>query len=266
MRGRAGEPRASTPPDLLLEAVGLAAGYHGHAVIEAVDLELRPGEVVALLGPNGAGKTTTLRALAGHLAPLSGQVRLNGLRATEPPHVRARRGLSYITEERSVFSQLTGAENLTVGRCDKRAVTELFPELQPALGRLGGQLSGGEQQMLTLGRALARHPTVLLADELSLGLAPLIVKRLLHALRSASDERGLGVLIVEQHVKHALAVADRIYVMRRGRIVLSGAAADVEPELQDAYLTGAGGAGGAGAAGETAERTNGGRASWPTEP
>jgi branched-chain amino acid transport system ATP-binding protein len=219
-----------------IEAVGLAAGYHGHPVVEDLDLEVRRGEVVALLGPNGAGKTTTLRALSGHVRALRGEVRLAGGRTTRPPHVRARQGLAYITEERSVFSGLTVAENLAVGRCDKRVTLELFPELVPLLGRRGGLLSGGEQQMLTVGRAIARRPSVLLADELSLGLAPIIVQRLLAALRTAADEFGVGILIVEQHVKQALAIADRAYVLRRGRVVLSGAAADIEPGLQRAYL------------------------------
>jgi branched-chain amino acid transport system ATP-binding protein len=217
-------------------AVKLSAGYHQHAVIRDIDLEVRPGEVVALLGPNGAGKTTTLKALAGHLKPIEGEVRFDGLRVTSAPHVRARRGMAYVTEERSVFSQLTAADNLRIGWADVDHATELFPELRRLLRRKGGQLSGGEQQMLTLGRALSRNPSLLLADELSLGLAPIIVQRLLEAARAAAHEKGVGVLIVEQHVRQALRFADRVYLMRRGAIVGSGAADEIDPQLREVYL------------------------------
>jgi branched-chain amino acid transport system ATP-binding protein len=225
------------PPDLLLSARGLAAGYHGHAIVRDVDLEVRAGEVVALLGPNGAGKTTTLLTLVGELRPLAGEVVFSGQPGTAPLHRRARNGLAFVTEERSVFPQLTAGENLRVGRCDIDEALDLFPELRPLLKRRGGLLSGGEQQMLTLARALARKPRLLLADELSLGLAPLVVKRLLTAVRKAADERGVGVLLVEQHVKQALRIADRVLVMRNGEIVLRGTVAEVEGRLERAYLS-----------------------------
>jgi branched-chain amino acid transport system ATP-binding protein len=224
--------------DVLLAARGLAAGYHKHPVVEGIDLEVRAGEVVALLGPNGAGKTTTLLALSGELTPLAGEVYFRGERTTLPLHRRARNGLAFVTEERSVFPQLTAAENLKIGRGDDEIALDLFPELKPLLNRRGGLLSGGEQQMLTLARALSRKPVLLLADELSLGLAPLVVARLLKAVRLAADERGVGVLLVEQHVKQALKVADRVLVMRGGRIVLSGNASEVEGRLEEAYLSG----------------------------
>jgi branched-chain amino acid transport system ATP-binding protein len=220
----------------VLAAVNLDAGYNNQPVIRNLNIEVKRGEVVALLGSNGAGKTTTLRALAGYLKPISGEVQLNGTAVTSAAHRRARRGLSYVTEERSIFSQLTGHENLSVARCDRSVVLELFPELGPLLGRRGGQLSGGEQQMLSVGRAIARRPNFLLADELSLGLAPLIVTRLLRAVRAAADERGVGALVVEQHVQQVLKVADRVYVLRRGEVVLSGTVAEVEPHIKDAYL------------------------------
>ncbi len=219
-----------------LTAVGLAAGYHGHPVVRDLNLEVRPGEIVALLGSNGSGKTTTLRALAGHLPALAGEVRVDAVPTTAPAHIRARRWMSYVTEERSVFSQLTAAQNLVVGRCATQAATALFPELAPLLKRQGGQLSGGEQQMLTLARALARRPRFLLADELSLGLAPIVVTRLLQGLRAAANEHSVGILIVEQHVKQALRYADRVYVLRRGEVVLRGTVAEVEPNLRETYL------------------------------
>jgi branched-chain amino acid transport system ATP-binding protein len=225
-------------PEVLLSARGMSAGYHKHPVVVDVDIEVRAGEVVALLGPNGAGKTTTLLALSGELPPLGGEVFFRGEPASAPLHRRARNGLGFVTEERSVFPELTAAENLKIGRGNEEIALALFPELEPLLKRRGGLLSGGEQQMLTLARALSREPVLLLADELSLGLAPLVVTRLLKAVRAAADERGVGVLLVEQHVKQALRVADRVLVMRGGRIVLSGKASEVEGRLEEAYLSG----------------------------
>ena len=223
--------------EVLIAARGLSAGYHGHPIVADLDLEVRAGEVVALLGPNGAGKTTTLLTLAGDLPAISGGVELFGQPTTSPLHRRARAGLAIVTEERSVFMGLTAAENLRVGGVDSDFATSVFPELKPLLRRRAGLLSGGEQQMLTLARALARKPRLLLADELSLGLAPLVVRRLLDAVRSAATDDGIGVLLVEQHVKQALQVADRVYVMRRGQIVVQGSAEDVADEIEDAYLT-----------------------------
>jgi branched-chain amino acid transport system ATP-binding protein len=228
----AGEP--------LLEARGLSAGYGSLAAVRDIDLSVHPGEVVALLGPNGAGKTTTLKALAGAIAPLAGQVRSKGQPTRAPMHRRARDGLAYVPEERSVFMDLTAAENLRVGAGTPSKALELFPELEPHLGRKAGLLSGGQQQILTLARALATEPDVLLADELSLGLAPLIVSRLLHAVSEAA-RRGVGVLLVEQHARQALAVADRVYVLQRGRIALAGSATEILDrfdEVEQTYLDG----------------------------
>jgi len=223
----------------LLAARDLAAGYHGHPVVEGVNLEVAAGEVLVLLGPNGAGKTTTLRALAGELAPIAGEVLINGIATRSPLDRRARGGLAFVPEERAVYNKLTVHENLKVGRCAVDRALELFPELKPLLKRAAGLCSGGEQQMLALAKALARSPKCLLADELSLGLAPRVVVRLLDAVRSAADAQGLGVVLVEQHVSKALAVADRVHVMRRGRIVLEGQASeftDRADELQALYL------------------------------
>ncbi len=225
----------------VLEARGLDAGYGKVAVVRGLDLEVRPGEVVALLGANGAGKTTTLLTLSGDLKPMGGEVRWQGRAVRDSLSRRARRGLGLVTEERSVFMGLTAAENLRVGRGRPAEAVRLFPELEDHLGRRAGLLSGGQQQMLTLGRALAARPRVLLADELSLGLAPLIVRRLLAAVRAAADQ-GVGVLLVEQHVRQALAVADRAHVMSRGEIVLSGTARELRgriAEIEASYLAGA---------------------------
>ena len=225
----------------LLEARGLCSGYAGVEIVRDVTLEVRPGEVVALLGANGAGKTTTLLTLAGELNALGGEVLLKGRRATAPLHKRARNGMALVTEERSVFPKLTTRQNLAVGRADIDNATTLFPELAPLMSRRAGLLSGGEQQMLTLGRALARQPDLLLADELSLGLAPKTVGRLLRAVRVAADG-GVGALLVEQHVHRVLEIADRVYLLHQGQIRFTGTATEARAsidEIQAAYLTAA---------------------------
>jgi branched-chain amino acid transport system ATP-binding protein len=222
----------------LLEARGLSVGYDGASVVRDLDLEVREGEVVALLGPNGAGKTTTMLALVGELRPIAGEIAFLGGRRASPLYRRARQGLGFVTEERSVFMSLTVRQNLGVGRCSQRHAIELFPELEPLLSRRAGLLSGGEQQMLTLARALARQPRLLLADELSLGLAPRAVDRLLTAVRIAAD-RGMGALLVEQHIHRALEVADRIYVLSGGRVEYAGSAEQARgriDEIEGHYL------------------------------
>lgn len=233
-----GNGRAPGPAPAL-EARELSAGYGPQPVICAIELMVHPGEVVALLGPNGAGKTTTMLALSGELPPLTGEVLLDGAVSRAPLHKRAREGLMFVTEEKSVFMGLTTRDNLRVAGADLDAALELFPELAKRLDIRGGQLSGGEQQMLSLARALGRNPKVLLADELSMGLAPLIVSRLLQAVRDTADHNGTAVLLVEQHVRQALRFADRAYVMRRGQIELSGTAGDLADrigEIEESYL------------------------------
>jgi ABC-type branched-subunit amino acid transport system ATPase component len=222
----------------LLEVSGLAAGYHGHPVVNDIDIDVAPGEVVLLVGPNGAGKTTTLMAIAGAIARMAGEVRFNGDIADAPLHKRVKQGLAFVTEQRAVFSRLSTEDNLRLGRGDRRLAFDMFPELEALRTRLGGQLSGGEQQMLVLGRALSRQPSLLLADELSLGLAPRVVTRLLSVVRRAASDQGLGVLLVEQHVTEALNYADRVYVLQRGRVVLAGQVSDVRESLEQAYLSG----------------------------
>lgn len=215
------------------------AGYGGLAAVRNLSLHVGPGEIVALVGANGAGKTTTLNVAAGLIKPLSGELVCLGSSAGLPLHRRAARGLAMVAEDRSIFRGLTVAENLRLGRGPVDAALTVFPELEPLMSRKAGLLSGGEQQMLTLGRALAGAPSLLLADELSLGLAPLVVQRLHRALREAT-EQGVGVLMVEQHVRLALKVADRAYVLRRGEVVIEGEAADLRSrpqELEAAYLS-----------------------------
>jgi sulfate-transporting ATPase len=222
----------------LLEVTGLRAGYGNVEVVHGIDLQVEAGEIVALLGPNGAGKTTTLSTVAGELPPLDGEVRLLDCDPTDPLHIRARKGLAMVTQERAVLMDLTAGENLRVSRCDRDRAVELFPELEEHLDRRVGLLSGGQQQMLALARCLARRSRLLLVDELSLGLAPIVVDRLLRAVRAAADE-GMGVLLVEQHVHQALAVADRVLVLRRGVVELDGTAGELRDRVDDiqaAYL------------------------------
>ncbi|GAB2639962.1 ATP-binding cassette domain-containing protein [Prescottella soli] len=235
--------------DTVLECRGLSAGYAGAVVCRDLDITVRSGEVVALIGANGAGKSTTMLTVAGELEPISGSLSVLGSDRRASLSTLARRGLSYVTEERSVIMGLTAAENLRLAGVSADDACAVFPELRALLRRPAGLMSGGEQQMLTLARALARNPKLLLADELSLGLAPQIVQRLLAVVRSAADERGVGVLLVEQHVRQVLTVADRVYVMRRGRMMLEGTAAEIGADLdavQRAYLSAAGDTGSAG--------------------
>ena len=224
----------------ILEVKDLDAGYLGQAVVRKLSLSVNAGEVVCLLGPNGAGKTTTLLTLAGELPALGGEVSMFGRVTKDPLYLRARAGLSFVTEERSVLKTLTVRDNLRVAGVDEAEVLALFPELESRMAIRGGLLSGGEQQMLTLGRALARKPRLLLADELSLGLAPLIVERLLKALQAAAKQQDTAVLMVEQHARKALKYADRALVMNRGRLELdlsSGEAIARIHEIEESYLS-----------------------------
>ncbi|HEY2716964.1 MAG TPA: ATP-binding cassette domain-containing protein [Solirubrobacterales bacterium] len=225
---------------------GHASGYAGVPVTADVSLSVEAGEVVALLGPNGAGKTTTLLALSALLPTLAGSVRLFG-EEVGGRHSRtnrlARRGLAHVPEDRSLFPDLTVAEHLRACHAsDKEGIADAlrhFPALEPLMKRRAVLLSGGEQQMLALARAFASRPRMLVVDELSLGLAPVIVERILPALRAFAEERGAGVLLVEQHVEMALAVADRAYVMVNGRIVLAAEAEQLRDDhrlLAASYL------------------------------
>jgi branched-chain amino acid transport system ATP-binding protein len=225
------------PP--ILQCRGLSAGYGAVPVIHDLDIDVHEGEVVALLGPNGAGKSTTLLTLCGHVGVMSGTVSIDGKAASGPLHRRCRAGIALVPEARAIFPSLTTAQNLRLGRGDVEAAVAHMPELRPLLRRKAGLLSGGEQQILVLARALAAQPRVLVADELSLGLAPMAVDRLLRAARRAADD-GIGVLLVEQYARRALAVADYVYVLRRGRIALAGPASEISRrlgEVEGVYLS-----------------------------
>jgi branched-chain amino acid transport system ATP-binding protein len=216
----------------LLAVEDLHAGYLGIPAVRHLTLTVAAGEVVALLGPNGAGKTTTLSTIAGLLPPISGTVTLAGEAITgRAAYKLARLGISLVPEDRALFYELTVRENLRLARGERSLPQEellsMLPELEKCLGRKAGVLSGGEQQMLAVGRALISRPRLLLVDEMSLGLAPVVVERLLPILRRIANDLGAGVMFVEQHISMALELADRAYVLNHGEIVLAGNAADL---------------------------------------
>ncbi|NNE74826.1 MAG: ABC transporter ATP-binding protein [Acidimicrobiales bacterium] len=240
--------RAAEVSEPLLSINGLSTGYAGVPVVRDIGLEVHAGEVVALLGPNGAGKTTTLLAASGLLPALAGSVTVLGSPVdAKAPHRNARRGLAHVAEDRSLFSDLTVRENLRLGLSGNRAQRATaqtaalghFPELERLMDRQAGLLSGGEQQMLAMARALASSPRILLVDEMSLGLAPIIVERMLPIVRDIADDLGTAVLVVEQHIHMALGIADRAYLLSHGEVVLEGDAAELAQRrdlLEASYL------------------------------
>ncbi len=230
----------------MLSVAALHAHYGASHVLQGVDLEVPAGQVVAVLGRNGVGKTTTVRAIIGLLTPSGGQVRLDGAEIGGwPAHRIARAGVAYVPEGRLIFPDLTVLENIRVGeRRPARTwplerLFTLFPALRERAGNKGGQLSGGEQQMLAIARALVTDPKVLLLDEPSQGLAPLVVQELAEVIRRLRAD-GVALLLIEQNLKLAEAVADEIRIMVKGRIAYAGsrqAFHDDQAEIRARYLT-----------------------------
>jgi branched-chain amino acid transport system ATP-binding protein len=229
----------------LIETSDLVCGYGRLPVVRDLNISVNEGEVVCLLGANGAGKTTSLLTIAGALPKLSGELSVMGQPVTAArPHEIARRGLAIVPEGRGLFYKLTVAENLRLrhhrgSKVEVEEVLRSFPALTNLMNRRAGLLSGGEQQMLALAGALVADPKVVMLDEMSLGLAPIIVEQLLPTVRAIADQRGMAVLLVEQHVLAALKVADRGYVLAHGRVVAEGSAADLQRDaelLEASYL------------------------------
>jgi len=224
--------------------------YYGkiHA-LKGVSLTVERGEVVTLIGSNGAGKTTTLRTISGLLRPKQGDIKLNGSSIiTVSPHKVVEMGIGHVPEGRGVFPALTVLENLEMGafllrnnaEFERRIdlVFSLFPRLQERMTQRGGTLSGGEQQMLAIGRALMQQPDILLLDEPSMGLAPLLVEEIFNIIRNLNSEHGTTILLVEQNAQAALQVANRAYVLETGRITMSGSAQELlhDSKVIEAYL------------------------------
>jgi branched-chain amino acid transport system ATP-binding protein len=235
----------------VLEVTDLQVRYGNVTAVKDVSLEVGPGEVVAIIGPNGAGKTSTLRAISGLAPRAGGRVRFAGHDiSTLRAHRVVALGLAHAPEGRRLFPHMTVLENLTMGAYRRRSaaairrtlaeVEQMFPRLAERRGQLAGTLSGGEQQMLAISRALMAEPRLLLLDEPSFGLAPMIVREIARIVQAINRERGVSVLLVEQNARMALAIAGRAYVMETGRVVLSGPSTALaeSPHVKAAYLGG----------------------------
>ena len=239
---------ASVPAKALLQVEQLALAYGGIQAVKGVDLQVFPGELVSLIGSNGAGKTTTLKAITGGMQALAGRIRyqggdIAGLGAWD----LVRQGLCMVPEGRGIFGRMTILENLQMGayirdgaaqiQADIDRIFTTFPRLKERRSQLAGTLSGGEQQMLAMGRALMAQPQLLLLDEPSMGLSPLMVDKIFEVIQGLAAQ-GMTVLLVEQNARRALQIADRAYVMESGLITLSGAAKNLldDPKVRVAYL------------------------------
>ncbi len=234
----------------MLKVENLKVRYGMIEAIKGISFEINDGEIVALIGANGAGKTTTMHAISGLLKPAEGTITLDGVDLVKTPsHKIISMGLAQVPEGRRVFAQQTVAENLALGaysRKDKEEIQkdlehvyELFPRLKEREKQLAGTLSGGEQQMLAMGRALMSHPKIMLLDEPSMGLSPLLVKEIFRIIEDI-NKQGTTVLLVEQNAKMALAIADRAYVLETGKITLEGTGAELaaSEQVRKAYLGG----------------------------
>ncbi|SEH99771.1 ABC transporter ATP-binding protein [Paracoccus alkenifer] len=231
----------------MLEITGIHAGYGQMAVLRGIDMRIGPGEIVALLGSNGVGKTTLNNVISGFIVPSAGEVRFDGERLTgRRPREIVAMGIAQVPEGRKVFPNLTVAENLELGafrragarkRQNFDRICAIFPRLSERLEQLAGTLSGGEQQMLAIGRGLMSEPRLLILDEPSLGLSPLLVEEMF-ALVTRINAEGVAVLLVEQNVMQSLGVAGRAYVLEQGQLVMQGTAAEMlaDPKLRQAYL------------------------------
>lgn len=232
---------------MMLEVQALDAGYGKLGVLHEVSLGVDAGEILTVVGANGAGKTTLLRAIDGLIRPTAGRVAIDGVDVTgKATEKMAGLGLTHVPENRLCFPTLSVRDNLMLGawakggKGDQDAVLELFPRLKPRLNQAAGTLSGGEQQMVAIGRGLMASPKAILLDEPSIGLAPKVVAEIMKVLGELRD-RGLAVLLVEQNVRASFGIADRAVVMQRGRVVLEGTPAELVelPEVRNAYLGGA---------------------------
>lgn len=233
---------------MLLEVNDLHVSYGAIRALKGVSCQVDQGEIVALIGANGAGKTTTLRTISGLIRPQTGTITYQGNSITKmPPHQIVSLGLCQVPEGRRVFTRMTVLENLELGaytrkdkanvKTDLKKVFERFPRLEERKTQLSGTLSGGEQQMLAMGRALMSKPTVLLMDEPSMGLAPMLVQEIFSIIKEI-NQSGTTVLLVEQNAHMALSIANRAYVLETGEVVLAGQAKDLanDPEVKKAYL------------------------------
>jgi branched-chain amino acid transport system ATP-binding protein len=231
----------------IIEARGLHSYYGASHILQGVDLCVRPGEAVGLMGRNGMGKTTLIRTLVGHIVPRRGEIKINGRTMTAaPPHLIARQGIAYVPEGRAIFANLSVRENLVVaarpgpnGRCDwtYERVLEIFPRLRERLSLGGQQLSGGEQQMLSIGRALMTNPTLLILDEAGEGLAPLIAREIWRIIGRVR-ESDIAAIIVDKNFAAISAITDRNLILLKGTVVFEGTGAELrqKPELLHQYL------------------------------